>query len=159
MPWWGWLIIGIVVFLIALLVTLFIVGRKMQKKQADAEKQMDAMKQQVSILVIDKQKKRMIDSGLPDAVIEQTPKYSRRLKVPVVRAKIGPRVMNLIADAKVFEVLPVKKTCTVMISGIYITEIKSVRGGSVPKLPEKKGFMTKLRNKAQDFMKKNKQGA
>ena len=62
--------------------------------------------------------------------------------------------MNLIADAKVYEVLPVKKTCSVMISGIYITEIKSVRGGSVPKLPEKKGFMTKLRDKAADFMKK-----
>ena len=154
MPWWGWLIIGILAFLIAAIVVLFIFGRRMQRKQADTEKQMEAMKQQVSILVIDKQKKRMIDSGLPDAVIQQTPKYARRMKVPLVRAKIGPRVMNLIADAKVYEVLPVKKTCSVMISGIYITEIKSVRGGSVPKLPEKKGYMTKLRDKAADFMKK-----
>lgn len=154
MPWWGWLIVGILAFLIAVIVFLFIYGRKLQRKQADTEKQMEAMKQQVSILVIDKQKKRMIDSGLPDAVIQQTPKYSRRLKVPVVKAKVGPRVMNLIADAKVFEVLPVKKTCSVMISGIYITEIKSIRGGSVPKLPEKKGFMSKLRDKAADMMKK-----
>lgn len=155
MPWWGWLMIGIAVVLIAALVFLFIYGRKLQRKQNEAEKQMEAMKQQVSILVIDKQKKRMIDSGLPDAVIQQTPKYSRRMKVPVVRAKIGPRVMNLIADVKVYEILPVKKTCTVTISGIYITELKSVRGGSVPKLPEKKGFMAKLRDKASDMMKKN----
>ena len=105
--------------------------------------------------MIDKQKKKITESGLPDAVIAQTPKYARRMKVPVVRAKIGPRVMNLIADAKVFEVLPVKKTCSVIISGIYITEIKSVRGGSVPKLPEKKkGFMARMRDKAADMMKK-----
>ena len=156
MPWWGWLMIGIAVVLIAALVFLFIYGRKLQRKQDEAEKQMEAMKQQVSILVIDKQKKKMIESGLPDAVIQQTPKYSRRMKVPVVRAKIGPRVMNLIADAKVYEILPVKKTCTVTISGIYITELKSVRGGSVPKLPEKKkGFMARMRYKAADMMKKN----
>ncbi|MBR6323047.1 MAG: hypothetical protein IKR59_09270 [Lachnospiraceae bacterium] len=156
MPWWGWLMIGIAVVLIAALVFLFIYGRKLQRKQDEAEKQMEAMKQQVSILVIDKQKKKMIESGLPDAVIQQTPKYSRRMKVPVVRAKIGPRVMNLIADAKVYEILPVKKTCTVTISGIYITELKSVRGGSVPKLPEKKkGFMARMRDKAADMMKKN----
>lgn len=155
MPWWGWLLIGIAVVLVAALVFLFIYGRKLQRKQDEAEKQMEAMKQQVSILVIDKQKKKMIESGLPDAVIQQTPKYSRRMKVPVVRAKIGPRVMNLIADAKVYEILPVKKTCTVTISGIYITELKSVRGGSVPKLPQKKSFMAKLRDKAADMMKKN----
>ena len=155
MQWWGWLIIGIVVFLIAVVVFLFIYGRRLQRKQADTEKQMEAMKQQVSILVIDKQKKKITESGLPDAVIAQTPKYARRMKVPVVRAKIGPRVMNLIADAKVFEVLPVKKTCSVIIRGIYITEIKSVRGGSVPKLPEKKkGFMARMRDKAADMMKK-----
>ncbi len=156
MPWWGWLIIGIAVLLIGVIVFLFIYGRKLQRKQADAEKQMEAMKQQVSILVIDKQKKKMIESGLPDAVIQETPKYSRRMKIPVVRAKIGPRVMNLIADAKVYEILPVKKTCTVTISGIYITELKSVRGGSVPKLPEKKGFMAKVREKAISYVSRKK---
>ncbi len=154
MPWWGWLIIGIVALLIGVVVFLFFFGRKLQRKQADAEKQMEAMKQQVSILVIDKQKKKMIESGLPEQVINETPKYSRRMKVPVVKAKIGPRVMNLIADAQVFEILPVKKTCTVMISGIYITELKSVRGGSVPKLPEKKGFMARMKEKAAGMMKK-----
>ena len=151
MPWWGWLIIGIVAALIIVIVVLMIVGRKLQTKQADAQKQMEAMKQQYSILVIDKQKKKMTEAGLPDAVIEQTPKYSRRMKVPVVKAKIGPRVMNLIADPGVYEILPVKKTCTVTISGIYITELKSVRGGTVPKLPEKKGFRAKMQKKADEL--------
>ena len=151
MPWWGWLIIGIFALLLGVVIFLLIYGRKLQKKQGDAQKQMDAMKQQVSILVIDKQKKKMTEAGLPDAVIEQAPKYSRRMKVPVVKAKIGPRVMNLIADPGVYEILPVKKTCTVVISGIYITELKSVRGGSVPKLPEKKGFRAKLQKKANEL--------
>lgn len=148
MPWWGIVLIVVGVLLVAALVFLFVFGKKMQKQQAEAQKQMELTKQQVSILVIDKQKKKMIEAGLPEAVIEQAPKYSRRMKLPVVKAKIGPRVMTLIADAKVYEILPVKKTCTVMVSGMYITELKSVRGGTVPKLPEKKGFLQKIRDKA-----------
>ena len=37
--------------------------------------------------------------------------------------------MTLIADEKVFEQIPVKKEVKVVISGIYITAIKSARGG------------------------------
>ena len=149
MPWWGWMLIGIGIFLIAAVVVLYIVGSRLQKKQAETEQQMETMKQSISILVIDKQKKKMKEAGLPEAVIEQTPKYARRLKVPVVKCKVGPRIMVLIADQKVYDILPVKKTCTVTVSGIYITELKSVRGGSVPKIPEKKkGFLEKMRDKA-----------
>ncbi|MBQ6549970.1 MAG: hypothetical protein IJL78_00995 [Lachnospiraceae bacterium] len=151
MPWWGITLIVLGAILIIALVLLFIFGRKMQTRQAEAEKQMELTKQQVSILVIDKQKKKMTEAGLPEAVVKEAPAYARRMKLPVVKAKIGPRVMTLIADAKVYEILPVKKTCTVMMSGIYITELKSVRGGSVPKLPEKKGLMQKLRKKAEDL--------
>lgn len=35
---------------------------------------MEAMKQTVSMLIIDKKKLRMKDSGLPQMVIDQTPK-------------------------------------------------------------------------------------
>ena len=48
---------------------------------------------------------KLKDAGLPKIVDEQTPKYMRRAKVPIVKAKIGPKVMTLIADAKVFDVL------------------------------------------------------
>ena len=160
MPWWGITLIVLAALIVVLLVLLFVFGRKMQTRQAEAEKQMELTKQQVSILVIDKQKKKMTEAGLPEAVVQQAPFYARKMKLPVVKAKIGPRVMTLIADANVYEIvyeiLPVKKTCTVMLSGIYITELKSVRGGSVPKLPEKKGFIQKLRKKAEDLRAKNK---
>ena len=77
------------------------------------------------------------------------------MKVPVVKAKIQTRIMTLIADNKVYEILPVKKQVTCTVSGMYITELKSIRGGTVPKLPEKKkGFMQKLREKAAEMQAK-----
>ncbi|MBO4410777.1 MAG: hypothetical protein IKY02_03475 [Lachnospiraceae bacterium] len=149
MPWWGWLLVGIGVLIVGFIVFVVIFGRRMQRKQAEAEQQMELTKQTVSMLIIDKQKKKMKESGLPESILAQSPKYARNLKVPVVKAKVGTRVMTLLADQGVFEILPVKKTCTVTVAGLYIKEIKSVRGGSVPKLPEKKkGFMQKLREKA-----------
>ncbi len=157
MPWWGIMLIVIGAVLVAAVVALFIFGKRMQKKQAEAEKQMAEVKQTVTILVIDKQKKKMKESGLPESVIAQAPKYTRNLKMPVVKAKVGPRVMTLIADNEVYDLLPVKKTVTVSVSGIYITEIKSVRGASVPKKPEKKkNFLQKLRDKALAATQRNK---
>ena len=71
----------------------------------------------------------------------------RWAKVPVVKAKIGPKIMTLIADGRVFESLPVKTEAKVVLSGIYITQIKSVRGGAVSAPPKKKGFFAKFKKK------------
>ena len=149
MPWWAILLIVLGALIIGFIIFVVVFGRKMQKKQADAEQQMEAAKQTVTILVIDKAKKKMKESGLPESVLSQAPKYARNMKIPVVKAKVGTRVMTLIADQGIFEILPVKKTCTVAISGLYIKELKAVRGGSVPKLPEKKKSLAqRLREKA-----------
>lgn len=60
------------------------------------------------------------------------------MKVPVVKAKIGTKIMTMIADEKVFLQLPLKTEVKVEISGLYITAIKSVpRGGLIP-LPKRK---------------------
>ena len=92
------------------------------------------------MLIIDKKKMKLKDAGLPAAVIENTPKYLRRTKIPVVKAKIGPKIMTLMCENKVFEVMPVKKEIKAVVSGLYITEIKSVRGGSIEPPQKKKGF-------------------
>ena len=135
----------ILTIVVVLLAVLYFVGRRLQKKQAVQQEQMEAAKQTVSMLVIDKKKMKLKDAGLPKIVYEQTPKYMRRAKVPIVKAKIGPKVMTLIADAKVFDVLPVKTEAKVIVSGIYITEIKSIRGGAVPVAPKKKKFMDRFK--------------
>ena len=156
MPWWGIVLIVLGVLLVAFIVFAMTYGKKMQRQQAEAEKAMQANKQYVSILVIDKQKKKLTEAGLPDAVVQSTPRMSRLVKMPVVKAKIGQRVMTLIADQKVYEILPVKKTCTVGLSGIYITELKAVRGGTVPKIEEKESFIMRLRKKALAYQESHK---
>ena len=131
------------------LAVLYFLGNKLQKRQAEQQQMLDAAAQTVSMLVIDKKKLKLTQAGLPKMVVDQTPKYMRWTKVPVVKAKIGPKVMTLIADARVFESLPVKKEAKVVLSGIYITQIKSVRGGSIPTPPKKKGFFAKFKKKKQ----------
>lgn len=144
MTWWQILLIVLLVIL-AVLVVLFIVGSKMQKKQSASQEQMEAMKQTISLLVIDKKKMKLKEANLPEMVVQQTPKYMRRVKMPFVKAKVGPRIMTLIADPKVYEMLPVKKEVKVVLSGIYITEIKSARGGTVLTPPKKKSFFSRFK--------------
>ena len=86
------------------------------------------------------------DATLPKVVAEQIPKYMRFAKLPLVKAKVGPKVMTLIADVKVFDALPLKTEVKVAVSGIYITAVKGVRG-SLETPPKKKGFWARLRNK------------
>ena len=104
----------------------------------------------VSVLIVDKKMMKIKDAvaaGLPEEVSAQTPVFMKLAKLPVVKAKVGPRVMTLMADPTVFQQLPVKKECKVAISGLYIRELKSVRGGSVPEAPKKKGFFAGLRDR------------
>ena len=84
------------------LAVLYFLGNKLQKRQAEQQQMLDAAAQTVSMLVIDKKKLKLTQAGLPKMVVDQTPKYMRWTKVPVVKAKIGPKVMTLIADARVF---------------------------------------------------------
>lgn len=141
---WKVLIVILVIIVIALAV-LYYFGSKAQKKQREQQGQLEAMAQAVSMLVIDKKRLKLKDSGLPQMVIDQTPKYMRWSKLPIVKAKIGPKIMTLVADTKVFEQIPVKKECKVVVSGIYITAIKSARGGLEQPAPKKKGFFSRFK--------------
>ena len=146
-PFWITMIVIIVILIVACVV-LYFLGKKAEKKQAEQKEQMDAVAQTVSMLIIDKKKLKLRDAGLPAVVLENTPKYLRRAKVPVVKAKVGPKIMTLTCDGRVFEVIPVKKEIKAVVSGLYITGIKSVRGGSI-EVPQKKkkGFFSRFRKK------------
>ena len=128
---WATVLLIILGVLLALFVVLLIVGNKMQKKQLQQKEQIEAMAQTMSMLVIDKKIMKFSEAKLPDEVMAQVPKLYRRAKMPFVKVKIGPRIMTLIADQKVFAAIPVKKEIKAVVSGMYITEIKSVRGGSI----------------------------
>jgi len=93
-------IIVILAILLAAVVALYFIGRNLEKKQAEQQSAIEASKQTVSMLIIDKKKLRIKDSGLPKMVYEQTPFYLRWSKLPIVKAKIGPKIMTLMADEK-----------------------------------------------------------
>lgn len=133
----------ILALLVIAAVALYFYGRKLQEQQASQQAAFDAAKQTVSMLVIDKKKLRISQSGLPQMVLDQQPWYTKWMKVPIVKAKVGPRIMTFMADANVFEVLPLKTECKVVISGLYITEIKSARGG-IPQVPKKKTLRDRI---------------
>ena len=136
----------ILAILIIACIVLYFLGKKAEKKQAEQQEQLDAVKQTVSMLIIDKGRVRLRDAGFPPIVVENTPKYLRRSKVPVVEAKVGPKVMTLMCDAQIYPIIPVKKEVKATISGIYITGVKGLRGPL--ETPEKKkGFFARLRNK------------
>lgn len=132
-------ILIVLAVLIALVVALLILGSRAQKKQVLQKEQMEAMAQTVSMLIIDKKRMKLKDAGLPAVVLEQTPKYLRGAKLPIVKAKIGPKVMTLVCEESVFQLLPVKREAKVVLSGIYITAVKSARGG-LETPPPKKGL-------------------
>lgn len=136
----------IIAVLIGLMVVLYFMGKKAQAKKEEQDAQMAAVAQTVSMLIIDKKKMKIKDSGLPQAVIDQTPWYARRTKLPVVKAKVGPRVMTLIADEAIFTDIPVKKEVKATVSGIYITGVKGLRG-PLDKPAEKKSWRVKLQEK------------
>ena len=135
----------IVVLTVAALVALYFISKKAKKRQEETEQQMKASAQTLSMLIIDKKKMKIKEAGLPAVAIESTPKYLRGMKVPVVKAKVGPRVMTLLCDEKVFPNIPVKKEVKAVVSGLYITDVKGLRGPlEVPK-KEKKGLFAKLK--------------
>lgn len=137
----GWIItIVVAVVLIALVVVLYFLGKKAEKRQEEQKAQMEQYKQQVSMLVIDKKRMKLVDAGLPQMVLEQTPKLMRRAKLPIVKAKVGPQIMSLVCDEKIFDSVPVKKEVKATISGIYITEVKGLHGKTSTNVQKKKGF-------------------
>ena len=137
----------ILAILIIALVALYFLGRKAQRKQAQQQEQINAMKQTVSMLIIDKKRMKIKDSGLPQMVIDQTPKLLRSSKMPIVKAKVGPRVMSLIADESVFDLIPVKKEVKASVSGIYITKVTGIRG-PLEKPQGKKNWRARLKDRA-----------
>lgn len=151
-----WMIITIIVLvvLIAGMVALYFWGDKMQKKQLAQKEEMAAAAQPVTMMIIDKKYMKMKDAKLPKVVMENTPKRYQNSKLPIVKAKIGPQIMTLIADDVIFDELPTKGEIKAMVSGIYIISAKTVRGKAAPTDEKKKtSFGAKMRKKQNEYQK------
>ena len=142
--------ICILVVLIAGVVALYFLGKRAQKKQAEQQEMLQANKQTVSMLIIDKKRMKLKDSGLPQMVIEQAPKLMRVSKLPIVKAKVGPQVVSLICEERIFDSVPTKKEVKAVISGIYILDVRGLHGKPVAAPEKKKGFFKRALEMAQE---------
>lgn len=148
-PWMIVLIVTGVVLVVAIVV-LYFLGKRAQKKQAEQEEMLQANKQTTSMLVIDKKRMKLRDAGLPQIVLDQTPKVMRGAKLPIVKAKIGPQIISLICDEKIFDSVPVKKEVKAVISGIYILDVKGLHGKTTVVPTKKKGRFRQALERAQE---------
>lgn len=129
--------------LIVAAVVLYFLGKKAEKKQEENQKQIEAQAQTYSMLIIDKKRLKLKDSGLPEIVQAQAKGLMKLQKLPIVKAKVGPKIMSLICDEKIYDLIPIKKEVKATVSGIYITDVKGVRGAVLEAPPKKKGLFKK----------------
>ena len=147
----GWIITIIVMgVLIIGMIVLYFLGKRTQKKQEAQEEDMRKSAQPMTFFIIDMKKMRLKDAGLPKVVYESAPKLSRLGRVPVLKVKIGNRVMSLVCDGKVYKTLLPKQEVKAQVAGIYVISAKRIRGpiyeGKKGKDGKKKeNFIDKLR--------------
>ncbi len=113
-------------FILTAVITGFVLyyRRLARRKMAEQQEIVNQHKQTVSIMVIDKKKERLSEANMPAAIAEKLPRIVRMKKMPIVKAKVGNQVVNLLCDEKVFDQIPEKKMVRVEVAGIFIVGIK-----------------------------------
>lgn len=123
--WGGYILIALVLALIAGGFFLYrFLKKKLQKRMDDQQEMVNQHKVPASILILEKRRDRIQNANVPKSVIEQVPKIYKLKKMPIVKAKIGPQVMDLLCDEEVFDKLPERKTVRVEMAGIFIAAVK-----------------------------------
>ena len=140
----GWIVaIIITVVLTGAMVGLYFAGNKLQKKQLEQREQLNSAAQPATLFIIDKKIMPMKDAKLPKVVMDQAPKRYQKAKVPVVKAKVGPQVMTLIADEGIYDDIPQHGEVKAMVSGIYIISVKALHKSTKKQLQEEAAKGTK----------------
>ena len=118
----------LILLLIVAAVALFFLyrtGMKMQAEQAQSQKMLEAYAQVTTLLIIDKKKMKFKEAPFPKEVFDKAPWRARFMSVYVVRAKAGPKVVDLMCDKEMFDDIPLKATIKAKVSGLYIMQILS----------------------------------
>ncbi len=153
---------GIIIFiiviaiLIGIIVFLYFKGKKLQTQQEEQRKQMDAVAQQLSMLIIDKKKMRLQDAGFSAAILNSVPWYGKLFKQCIVKAKVGPQILTLLCEPAIFDEIPVKKEVKATVSGAYITKVKGLHGTTTKQdTKKKKGLRAWALRKQKELSSKN----
>lgn len=102
---------------------LYWLNKKASQKMGDQQDIIDRTKQTTSIFVLDKKRAKITEVNMPKAVTENMPKFYKYLKLNFVQAKIGPQIMTLICDKRIYNAITVKKNIKVELAGIYIVNV------------------------------------
>ena len=121
------IVILVSVILVLLGVGIYFLNKWAGKRASQQQEMVEQHKQTASIYVIDKKKDKITNANFPKAISDQMPRMSKIMKMPLVKAKIGPQIMTLMCEASVFDALPVKKTVTVELAGAYIVSMKGMK--------------------------------
>lgn len=127
--------------LVVVFIVLYIIARKAEKKVNAQREMMEAQAETMSFYVIDKKKAKLADANFPKVVLDNVPKHLRKLKQPILKVKVGPKVMSLLCDDKVFQTILPKQEVKARVSGIYVISAKRIRGP----LPEPKKTKKELK--------------
>lgn len=127
MKWWIlYIILGVVIA--AIVAGWFFLKKRMEQKVSLQKDLVDQHKIATSILILEKRMDKVSNANIPKSVIAQIPKIYKFRKVPIVKAKIGPQVMDLLCDEDIFNKLPERKSVNVELAGIFIAGIKQQKG-------------------------------
>lgn len=133
-------LIIIAVVVVAIFVALYFVNKKNMGKMIQAQEFIDQNKTTVQIFVIDKKLEKPTPANMTKAVYEQLSKTMKMRKMPLVKAKVGPQIVNLMCDRSVYDIIPVKKNVKVELAGIYIVKIQGMNLAD----KKKKSFREKM---------------
>jgi len=100
---------------------LYFFNRWAAKKYGTQVAAIDKIKVNTNIFVIDKKKMRLKDANLPKIIYDSMPKFYCFIKLPLIKAKIGNKIMTLVCEEKIFKSINAKKSYKVELAGIYIT--------------------------------------
>ncbi len=145
----------ILAVLIVLAIVLYFVGQKTKKKSDEQRASMMQQSQVMTLYIIDKKKMKLTDANLPKVVTENLPKMVKRAKMPVLKVKVGPRVMSFIADEEVFKNVLPKQEIKADVAGIYVLSAKRIRG-PVAEPPKTKAELKAEKKLAKQKAKENK---
>ncbi len=143
------LFIVLIIIIIALAV-LYYFNRKNMGKMVQAQDFIEQNKVLTQIFVIDKKMEKPSPTNMTKAVYEQMPKTAKIRKMPLVKAKVGPQIVNLMCDKSVFEIIPVKKNVKVELAGIYIVKVQGTNLAN----KKKKTFGEKMSLKMKEMQEK-----
>ncbi len=141
MPIWAIIIICIGLAVVAAMIIFnFTLKKKFERRADEQQKLIDETKETVTMLIIDKKRMKLRDAGLPKMVLEEAPKRYARKTMPIIKAKVGPRIMTFVANKDVFKTIPIKTNVKAEVSGIYVTGFVPLKASkTADTAPKKKG--------------------